>query len=259
MGTRDFARLIPQDLTTGPLLILLHGLGGSSVTFTSLLPHLPLHQYRVLSVDLEGFGLTQLSDCKVQLSIDRYVADLESLVAHMESDDSTQAAKHSVVEVPVVNIIGHSLGSIIALHYASRHADKVKGLGLLGVGRSASHVPAARERMLGLAAKVRNEGIEKAAELATQMNVPSGDEGSYAREQVFRAVMTSDAEGYAKTCEAMASPDHRDPDYSAISCPAVFVVGEHDIISPLSRAKRWRHSSVVVPPSAWSREVISRS
>ncbi|KAK3066184.1 hypothetical protein LTR53_017572, partial [Teratosphaeriaceae sp. CCFEE 6253] len=137
---------------TGPLLILLHGLGGSSVIFTSLLPHLPLHQYRVLSVDLEGFGLTQLSDCEVQLSVDRYVADLESLVAHVESDDSTQAAKHSVVEVPVV-IIGHSLGSIIALHYASRHADKVKGLGLLGVGRSASHIPAARERMLGLAAK----------------------------------------------------------------------------------------------------------
>ncbi|KAK5729513.1 hypothetical protein LTR17_011933 [Elasticomyces elasticus] len=224
-GTKTHYTRCGRDI--GPLLILLHGLGGSSHTFTPLLPHLPVATHDILSVDFEGFGATPLTKRKEALSIDRYVEDLESLITHLESTED-------------IIIIGHSLGSIVALNYAAKHPKQVRGLGLLGVGRSASHIPAARERMLGLAAKVRNEGIEAAAELATQTNVPPDDtteSATFARAEVRNAVLSSDSEGYAQICEAMVSLDHKDPDYRSIICPVVFVTGRHDTLSPPLRAE----------------------
>ena len=47
----------------------------------------------------------------------------------------------------------------------------------------------------------------------------------------------SDPEGYAQTCEALVSLDHKDPEYKNITCPAVFVVGDKDMISPVERSK----------------------
>ncbi|KAK5731958.1 hypothetical protein LTR17_010910 [Elasticomyces elasticus] len=237
-GTKTHYTRCGRD--TGPLLILLHGLGGSSHTFTPLLPYLPVATHDILSVDFKGFGATPLTKRKIALSIDRYVEDLESFITHLESTED-------------IIIIGHSLGSIVALKYAAKHSKQVKGLGLLGVGRSASHIPAARERMLGLAAKVRNEGIEAAAELATRTNtlrhpltlpptnqVPPGDpteSATFARAEVRKAILTSDPEGYAQICEAMVSLDHKDPDYRSITCPVVFVTGRDDTLSPPLRAK----------------------
>ncbi|OQD84847.1 hypothetical protein PENANT_c011G05551 [Penicillium antarcticum] len=69
-------------------------------------------------------------------------------------------------------LIGHSLGAIVSMHYASRHPSQIRGLVLLGAGRSIAHIPAARERMLGMAAKTREEGIQAAADMAASSNFP---------------------------------------------------------------------------------------
>ena len=60
---------------------------------------------------------------------------------------------------------------------------------------------------------------------------------SAAREEVRQAVEASDPEGYAQVCEAMVDASHLDPDYSAIVCPAMFISGQDDAISPPSRAQ----------------------
>ncbi|EME80014.1 uncharacterized protein MYCFIDRAFT_141372 [Pseudocercospora fijiensis CIRAD86] len=214
--------------SSGQLLIPLHSLGGSSKTFEPLLPKLPLARYRVISVDFEGFGKTPVTSKPA--SVARYVSDLDDLITHLQrSSPETSSSK------PVV-IIGHSLGSIIALHYTAKKPDNVAGLGLLGVGRSASHIEAARERMLGMAERARCEGIEPLAELAMTTNFPE-DAPQDIRSKVRMAVASSDPEGYAKTCEAMASPAHVDPVYGRILCPSVFVTGDKDTISPPTTAK----------------------
>jgi len=58
-----------------------------------------------------------------------------------------------------------------------------------------------------------------------------------AREAVKRAVLASDPEGYARTCEAIVSLDHKDPQYKKITSPALFVVGDRDMISPMERSR----------------------
>jgi pimeloyl-ACP methyl ester carboxylesterase len=227
---------------TGPLVVLLHGLGGSTETFVPILPYLEPETNRIVSVDLEGFGKTGLSSSDVKLSIQRYVDELESLVALLQKPAEGEAAaaespqkstKHGVL------IIGHSLGSIIAMHYAAKHPENTRGLALLGPGRSIAHIPAARERMLSLASKARVEGISAVADVAAISNFPvqSGlavPEGL--RDNVRQAVATCNAEAYAKACEAVAGLDHVDPDYSLINVPTLLLAGGGDVISPPDRS-----------------------
>ncbi|KAL2822391.1 Alpha/Beta hydrolase protein [Aspergillus granulosus] len=211
---------------TGTIIVLLHGLGGSTETFTPLLPHLRPDIYKLVCADLEGLGKTPLSSPDVTLSITRYVNDLESLVASLQSDE-----KESLL------LIGHSLGGIIATQYAARHPDKIRGLVLLGTGRSIASIPPARERMLGLAAKTRAEGIEAAAEAAAISNFSMTREvAPELRKSVREAVERNDGEGYAKTCEALAALDHVDPEYALITAPTMLLAGNDDVISPPERS-----------------------
>lgn len=209
---------------SGPLVILLHGLGGSTKTFQPILQSLSPQVNRLICVDLEGFGQTTLSSPSTTLSVPRYVDDLEHLVASLQSSDGASSGK--------LLFIGHSLGSIISMHYASRHPDQIQGLVLLGPGRSIAHIPAARERMLGLAAKARTEGIQAVADMAAISNFPLNSTVPLETRQVVReAVASCDAEAYAKACEAIASFDHLDPDYSSICAPTLLLAGSGDIIS----------------------------
>ncbi|KAK3676883.1 hypothetical protein LTR78_003087 [Recurvomyces mirabilis] len=218
----------------GRLLVLLHGLGGSNDTFVPLIPHLPLSSYKIVAVDFLGFGNSQLQDSSIPLSVAGYVSDLDDLITSLQSTGSDTSPTN---KPEAVVIVGHSLGSIVALHYAASRPDNVAGLGLIGVGRSASHIPAVKDRMYALAGTVRTQGIDAAARLAMQTNFPPGSDTPDAdREEVRRAVATSDPEGYAQVCEAMVNPRHKDPNYSEIMCPAVFVSGEGDTISPPARA-----------------------
>lgn len=219
--------------TTGRLVVLLHGLGGSTTTFEPLMPLLPSQTHGILAVDFEGFGKTPLTDPNEPLSIDRYVADLDDLIAHLQR--GRVGEKQDTRPNPL--IIGHSLGSIVALHYAAKHPSEVDGLALLGVGRSASHIPTVKERMLALAATVRAQGIRAAADVAVSSNFPPGDETTDTmRREVRRTVESSNAEAYAQICEAMVSTSHRDPDYAAITCPVSLITGTDDNISPPARA-----------------------
>jgi len=209
---------------SGPLVILLHGLGGSTKTFQPILQSLSPQVNRLICVDLEGFGQTTLSSPSITLSVPRYVADLEHLVVTLQSPDGASPGK--------LLFIGHSLGSIISMHYASRHPDQIRGLVLLGPGRSIAHIPAARERMLGLAAKARTEGIRAVADMAAISNFPLNSTVPLETRQVVReAVASCDAEAYAKACEAIASLDHLDPDYSSICAPTLLLAGSGDIIA----------------------------
>lgn len=222
--------IIEAGKPDGLPVILLHGLGGSTDTFTSLLPRLEPEKNRLISVDLEGFGKTGLSSPGAALSIPRYVDDVESLVAFLQGPlAETHDAK--------VLFIGHSLGAIIAMHYAAKHPDHVRGLALLGAGRSIANIPAAKERMLGLAATTRTDGIEAAAGIATVSNFPvEGDVLPQHRDSVREAVARCDPEGYARGCEALAGRDHVDPEYGRIVAPTVFIAGGGDIISPPERS-----------------------
>ncbi|KLU88282.1 hypothetical protein MAPG_07269 [Magnaporthiopsis poae ATCC 64411] len=196
---------------TGPLLIALHGLGGSTNTFLPLLSVIP-QTFRTVLVDFQGFGKTPpTADSSKPLSITGHVADLHDLITSLQEPAAAEAASH----LRGVVLVGHSLGAI----------------GKIAITNG-----------------VRDRGIDFAEEIAARSNLHDGSEEA-ARDAVRREVETaSDPEAYAQTAEAVVAPDHHDPNYARIRCPAVFVAGDRDVISPVDRS---RDLSALVGGPSW--------
>ena len=96
-------------------------------------------------------------------------------------------------------LIGHPLGSIVAMHYASQY-QKVHALVLIGAGRPASHIASAIESMRGLASKAR-ESIEGIRDSTVTNNVAIGS-SDLVRTVARQMISSQNAAGYAATCEA---------------------------------------------------------
>lgn len=210
------SRIFVEECGSGPLMVMLHGLGGTTNVFQPLISRFSSH-YTMLRFDFPGSGF---STFKSKPSIPQFVEDLSSI---LES--------RGTIESPI--LVGHSLGSIVAMHYASMHPTSA--LVAIGPGRSASHIPAAVERMTGLAAKAR-EGIEGIRD-STIVNNIAPSSSDLVRTVVRQIISSQSPEGYAATCEAACAKSHIDPDYSTIRCAAILIAGDQDNISPLSRSE----------------------
>ncbi len=113
-------RVTPHDwwvIDTGPkdspVLLLLHGAGGSGHSFRALIPFLTDH-FRVIVPDLPGQGCTRAGGMR-RLGLDAMAEDLTRLC-------------HSAGFAPQ-GVIGHSAGAAIAL----RMADRTPGKGIVGI------------------------------------------------------------------------------------------------------------------------------
>ncbi|GFE64600.1 alpha/beta fold hydrolase BchO [Litoreibacter roseus] len=95
-------RWFVQDAGTGPLVLLIHGAGGSCHSWRAVFTDLS-KDHRVIAVDLPGQGFTK-ADRKSRLSLDFMSADIISLLRHMKV-------------IPKA-IIGHSAGAAIAFRMA---------------------------------------------------------------------------------------------------------------------------------------------
>src|SRR5690606_7896722 len=85
----------------GPLLVLLHGLGGNSAVWQSLEPSLAMHWVgRWIAPDFAGHGR---SPHRGPYSIERHAADVAAL---LEGEND-------------VTVVGHSMGGLIAMAIAS--------------------------------------------------------------------------------------------------------------------------------------------
>ncbi|CAK7240535.1 MAG: hypothetical protein STHCBS139747_001977 [Sporothrix thermara] len=225
---------------SGQLVVCLHGLGGSTDTFKTFVPLLDASAFCAVSVDFPGFGKSPAASGPNarRVSIADHVANLHHLITSLQA----AAAADSAAATKPLLLVGHSMGAVVALQYAAAHPGAVGGALLLGPGRAGGRIPPARKAMLDLAALVRAEGIGAAATKSSQVTnfytetaertVPPA-----LRQAVYDAVAASDRESYAQSCEAMVADDHVDPDYGAIKCPVVFVAGDKDMISPISRSE----------------------
>src|SRR5680860_454451 len=108
---------VATDEGSGPVVILVHGIASSSVTFRSVIPLLtPRH--RVIAVDILGFGDSPApEDC--EYTLDDHVASLAATIRSLKLDE------------PFI-LVGHSLGSLIGTRYAARNPRRVSRLVLVG-------------------------------------------------------------------------------------------------------------------------------
>lgn len=103
---------IAIDEGSGPVVVLVHGIASSSVTFEKLVPRI-VDTHRVIAIDLLGFG-ESVAPPDARFTIEEHVAALADTIA-------TLRLRHPFV------LVGHSMGSLIAARYAAtRHREVSK-------------------------------------------------------------------------------------------------------------------------------------
>ncbi|HEU4807945.1 MAG TPA: alpha/beta hydrolase, partial [Homoserinimonas sp.] len=101
---------IAEDVGSGPVVILVHGIASSSVTFQHLVPLLA-DRHRVISINILGHGGSPAPP-GATYTIEEHVAWLERTIRKLGLPD------------PFV-IVGHSLGALLVSRYARENPSRV--------------------------------------------------------------------------------------------------------------------------------------
>jgi len=210
-----FERVAVEDEGEGDPVVCVHGLGGSSNTWTPMMPALARH--RVLRIDLPGSGMSQRAEGP--LSIERFVAA------------AAQACER--LGVRQAHWLGHSLGTIVCQHLAVQHPALVRSLALFGP--LLAPADQARQGLRDRAHRARSSGVEGMHAIAQQM--VQAALSSHTRQQqplvcayVRDGLMRCEGTAYARTCEALA--DAQPAAVEAIQAPVLLVTGDEDAVAP---------------------------
>jgi pimeloyl-ACP methyl ester carboxylesterase len=216
----------------GAPVLCIHGLGGSSNTWTPILP--ALAGRKVIRLDLPGSGRSKLP--AQALTIEAYVLAVRQVL--------------KALKIESVDILAHSMGTIVAQHFAVAYSDSVTSLVLFGplVAPPEPARPAIRAR-----AELARQGAEKVQEIADAIVAGATSKETKASNPmaltlVRESVMRQPPEGYAQSCEALASA--QSAPIEEIAVPTLLVTGDQDGVAPAANvnamAQRIRGSKVLV-------------
>ncbi len=241
----------PRD----PLIVCVHGLGGSAVNWAAIAPLLT-DRYRVIAPDLAGHGLTRSGGRGTDVPSNR--ALLHAFLA-------------AVSPGPVI-LMGNSMGGMIALLEASAAPERVSRLVL--VDPALPFVPARPNLLVasvfavgaipwvGQAVLSRTRNLRPETLVAATLTLccadPSRVPADVVALHVALAGQRADLPGLGRDIAAAArsviataaSPEYRER-IRSVSCPVLVLHGHRDRLVPVSAA----HWAVRVNPS-WSLAVL---
>jgi pimeloyl-ACP methyl ester carboxylesterase len=224
---------------SGPTVVLLHGTGSSLHTWDAWTAELS-RRYRVVRLDLPGFGLTG-PDGSHDYTMAHYVAFLTDFLDRVGADR--------------VHLVGNSFGGRIAWRYALAHPERVRSLVLIDSAgyKAAIRSPAFRlARVPGLAPLVR--WITPRWMVRNSLLEVYGDDGKITDDLVERYLqMLLRAGNREALIERLRTEE---PDDSAriaeLRCPTLILWGEADAWIPVAHARRFHDdvpgSELVVYP-----------
>lgn len=208
-GTRVYV----EEWGSGPVLVCLHGLGGGAHFFATLGTALQ-DRYRTIAPDLPGAGF---SPPLSQFSFDALADVVVDLVER--TGGCAQA------------IVGHSMGTIVALEAFRRAPDVARAF--IAVGGLSDPLPGARARIAARAQEIRRSGLSGLGATVASANLSRAtlDRQPGLAALFARLFETQSAAGYLATAEALAQWDAREPPpLAGVRCLAV--TGEHDLYAP---------------------------
>ena len=215
MALHSFDRMQVEDDGQGDAVVCVHGLGGSSNTFTPLMAVLTRH--RVLRVDLPGSARSQQAEGA--LSIDAFASAVQAACARLG--------------ITHAHFVGHSMGTIVCQHLAVDAPKLVRSLALFGP--LIAPPDAARTALRARAAKARSEGAAgmhdiTAALINGALSADTRQRQPLAVAFVRESLMRQEAAAYARSCDALA--DATAVRVEAITAPVLLVTGDEDSVAP---------------------------
>jgi pimeloyl-ACP methyl ester carboxylesterase len=207
-------RIAVEEEGEGPAIVCVHGLGGSSNTFTPLMPAMARH--RVIRLDLPGSGRSQRAEGG--LTIERYVATTLDVCDRLN--------------VMRAHWVGHSMGNIVLQHIAAAHPKRVASLAMFGP--LITPPDAARTAIQARAAKAREGagGMQEITQALLQASISADTRERLPIAVAFvrESLMRQEGENYARSCEALAAA--QPAAVENIEAPVLLVTGDEDGVAP---------------------------
>lgn len=205
------------DGTEGPLLVLIHEMGGLIESWDRVVPLLQ-DRFRVLRFDMRGSGLSE--KVREGIRVENLADDLSALLDTLGIRDKAVVA-------------GCAVGGAVALSFATRHAGRCRALVLMNpaLNVTADNLPALQAR----AQRLREGGTHSIEEEALSSGYPQSlraqDPEHFA---VFRARwLANDPESLRAHFLMLADMDLRD-DLRRLACPVLALSGRLDPLRPTS-------------------------
>lgn len=217
----------------GAPVVCIHGLGGTSNTWTPVLK--ALRGCQVIRIDLPGSGRS--GSVAGALTIERMAEAVIAVCRQLSVSGAT--------------FLGHSMGSIVCQHVALREPSLVKALALFGP--LACPPEAARPNIRARAQKAMTGGAVAMQDIADAIvqgatSASTKDALPVAVALVRESLMRQDAKGYGQSCEALAAA--QSAALEDIRIPVLLVTGDEDAVAPPSTvhemARRLPHAQTVI-------------
>jgi 3-oxoadipate enol-lactonase len=215
MATQFVERMAVEVDGEGDPVLLIHGLGGTSNSWTPVMG--AFTRFRTIRVDLPGSGRS--ARVEGPLSIERFV----------------QASRRALAMAGVqrAHVAAHSMGTIVAMHLAAEEPQSVRSLALFGP--LLAPPDPARTAIRSRGQKVRAEGAQGMQAVADSLVQAATSSESKARHRaavafVRESLMRQDPDGYGRSCDALAEAQAADA--SRITCPTLLVTGDEDAVAP---------------------------
>lgn len=214
MPTIDTGRvsLYYEDVgASGPPLLLLHELGGSSASWSQVIPLLTPHR-RVVAADLRCAGRSEKPPGAFEM------ADL--------ADDL--AALGTALGIPRFDVLGAALGSLVGALLAIRHPNQVNRLMMCAVAPDMAGPT--RTYLAERASRVRTVGMRGVADASLANSFPAAHAAARA---AYRALyLANDPNAYAELSLALARLAMHPADWARIQSPTLVAPGAHDFLWP---------------------------
>ncbi len=195
----------------GPPILLLHELGGSSESWSRVIPLLAARR-RVIAVDMRCAGRTEKPAGAFTMA--EVAVDL--------------AAFLRTLALPPVDVIGAALGSLAGALLAIHHPGCVRRLMMCAVAPDMAGPT--RQYLSERAGVVRTAGMRAVVESSLANSFPASHAAARAS---YRAIyLANDPVGYAELSLALARLVLSAADWGRIAVPSLVTSGAHDFLWP---------------------------
>jgi pimeloyl-ACP methyl ester carboxylesterase len=195
------------DGPAGPPLVLLHGYTGSAADWDGVVGPLAEHR-RVLTVTHRGHGESTNTGDAATYTFDQLVADFGAVVG--------------ALDLPPFDLLGHSMGGIVAMRYALGHGDRLRSLLLMDTGAGASDDAGGHSFLRGGFDAARRHGLMAVHEAISQV-IPE-----HQRARVRRCWEQLDVEAFTTLGEELLVHPSVLPLLACLDLPTTVLVGADD-------------------------------
>lgn len=247
-----FGKLFYTDYGSGNPLVLIHAFPTDQRLWKPQQDRLQ-HVFRVISVDLPGFGQSEMLAPGV--SIADYSHEIKKLLDHLK--------------LPKVIIGGESMGGYVALAFAKHYPNAVAGLVLSGT-RATAATQVEKNKFRENANNVLANGPKNHVDML-MTKLLSEDVDATIRDYLATIVYSQNGSAMAAAMFAMADRDDTMDVLTRLNVPILIITGENDRVistqesmamhkvaahSQLTILPRGGHLINLEQPEAWNAAVI---